>query len=221
MGPKQKRQPYTEATLNAAIAAVKVDKVSQWEAAKWFGIPRRTLQDAVRGVYQNHRMGPEGALTREEEKFFIENCLNFMHKIGCPREEEEILDDIAQMCAEKPVGHKYKDYKPGHSWFTKFQEQNKDLLSWHALSKVSLGHAGVTKKMIEGWFSEALRYIAYIPGGMEALSDLTHVFNMDESGFAMDAGTGHIKTVMGSMRGTAGAQAGTRHEGAGDSECSL
>ena len=59
-----------------------------------------------------------------------------------------------------------------------------------------MGHAGVMKKMIEGWFSEALRYIANIPGGMEALSDPRHVFNIDESGFAMDAGTGHIKTVM-------------------------
>ncbi len=196
MGPKPKRQAYTEATLNAAIAAVKVDKVSQWEAAKWFGIPRTTLQNAVGGVYQNHRMGPEGALTREEKKFFIENYLNFMHKIGCPREEEEVLDDIAQMRAEKPAGHKYKDYKPRHSWFMKFQQRNKDLLSWHALSKVSLGYAGVTKKMIEGWFSDVLRYITNIPGGMEALCDLTRVFNMDESGFAMDAGTGRIKTVM-------------------------
>ena len=59
-----------------------------------------------------------------------------------------------------------------------------------------MGHAGVTKKMIEGWFSEALRYIANIPGGMEALSDPRRVFNTDESGFAMDAGTGRIKTVM-------------------------
>ncbi len=100
------------------------------------------------------------------------------------------------MCAEKPAGHKYKDYKPGHSWFQKFQRRNKDLLSRHAPSKVSLGHAGVTKKMIEGWFLEVLRYIANIPGGMEALSDLRRVFNMDESGFAMDAGTGHIKMVM-------------------------
>ncbi len=124
MGPKPKknapRQAYSEATLTAAVRAVKVDKVPKRVAAKWFGIPRTTLRNAVGGVYQNHRMGPEGALTREEEKFFIENYLNFMHKIGCPR-EEEILEDIAQMCAEKPAGHKYKDYKPGHSWFQKFQ----------------------------------------------------------------------------------------------------
>ncbi len=46
-----------------------------------------------------------------------------------PKEEDEILADIADICAKKPVGNKYKNFVPMHSWFAKFCRRNKDILS--------------------------------------------------------------------------------------------
>ena len=71
MGPKPKKNPprqaYSEATLTAAVRAVKVDKVPKRVAAKWFGIPRTTLRNAVGGVYQAEDLLTEAEVETEED----------------------------------------------------------------------------------------------------------------------------------------------------------
>ena len=52
------------------------------------------------------------------------------------------------------------------------------------------------KEGIKAWFAEAANYISRVPGGAEALQDPKRIFNTDESGFVMDAGTGCVKTVL-------------------------
>ncbi len=132
---------------------------------------------------------------KEEETYFITNFLNCMHKIGMPKEDDEILTDIADICAKKPMGDKYKDFVPTHSWFPKFCMRNKDIFSTSA-KQISLGHASVTKEGIKAWFPEAANFISRVPGGAKALQDPKHIFNTDKSGFAMDVGTGCVKTAL-------------------------
>ncbi len=53
----------------------------------------------------------------------------------------------------------------------------------------------VSEVQIRQWFRKTQETIEAIPGGKEALGDPRRIWNMDESGFAMDAGTGKVRQV--------------------------
>ncbi len=82
----------------------------------------------------------------------------------------------------------------GHIWLNKFKKHHPEL-SLHALSKVSVGAAMVTKGQIWHWFTRMEETICNIPGGDAALSNPMHIFNFDMCGFTLYASTGLVHIV--------------------------
>ncbi len=131
MGPKRKEKSYMDTMLTVALKAMEEEGLLQQAAAKQFRIPKENNPaEHKAGRNDNHKKGPQGVLTKEEETFFITNYLKFPHKTGMPKEEDDILADIAEICVKNWVGDKYKDFVPMHSWLTKFCMWNKNILSW-------------------------------------------------------------------------------------------
>ena len=66
--------------LYAALKAIAEEGISQWAATKQFGIPKTMLQNAKKGLYETHKRGPQGVLTKEEETYFRRDIL--YHKLS-------------------------------------------------------------------------------------------------------------------------------------------
>ena len=70
---KKRRKLWSSAVMEAAMCAVPEEKVPCARAAKCFGVPRKSLENRIKGrVKHSVKPGPATTLTREEESALVE-----------------------------------------------------------------------------------------------------------------------------------------------------
>jgi hypothetical protein len=79
------------------------------------------------------------------------------------------------------------DGRPGRKWVKNFFDRNPSL-THRSASKMTVGMASVSENNIRRWHHMAKLEIEQVDGAATILADPRRIFNVDESGFPLDAG---------------------------------
>ena len=129
MAEKQPRKKWNEESMVAAMEAVETNKMSVTAAAAaTFDVPRKTLDDRVKGrVKHGTKPGPSTALTLEEENALV-SYLVYMANRGFPltRTMVKAFAWAIAKCSGND-GRFNQEYGPGEHWWANFRKRHPKL----------------------------------------------------------------------------------------------
>ena len=128
MAEKQPRKMWNEESMVAAMEAVETNKMSVTAAAATFNVPRKTLDDRVKGrVKHGTKPGPTTALTLEEENALV-SYLVYMANRGFPL-TRTMVKAFAWAIAKRSGndGRFNQEYGPGEHWWANFRKRHPKL----------------------------------------------------------------------------------------------
>lgn len=111
--------------LEEAVEAVKSNKMSGYEAAKHFKIPRTTIMDHVTGRrgLKSNSLGRPTVLPTEVE-VNLAYCLHVMEKNGFGLSRKEVIELVTVYIKTNNIKNPFKEGVPGHDWFINFATRN-------------------------------------------------------------------------------------------------
>ena len=74
---------YSDGQLAAAVSSVKQGRLSLSKASREYSVPKTTVNDHIKGRYNNSTHGPERMLSPDEENGLV-NYIKFMAAQGFP-----------------------------------------------------------------------------------------------------------------------------------------
>ncbi|GAB0086526.1 HTH psq-type domain-containing protein [Sergentomyia squamirostris] len=172
-----KKLLYTQEALKNALSSVR-NGVSVRKTSRNFGIPASTLFDKLSGKTQEEKYAGQTVLSIEEEKRFVE----WIHKraeMGFPVTKDELKDSVALYVKLRKTKNRFKNNRPGRTWLKNFLKRHPDVAK-RTPQNLSTRRAKVTKKDIDGWFSEVQKYLE--EAGLNDC-DPSRIFNCDETAF--------------------------------------
>lgn len=108
---------YTEQDLQNAYDEVKASRSSVRSASIKYGIPRKTLENKVKGkTPMVRKMAPPPVLSTKEEKYLVE-WIKKISRVGFPLVKDDILLTVQKILINCPRKNDFKDNKPGKKWF--------------------------------------------------------------------------------------------------------
>ena len=125
----------------------------------------------------------------------VVDYINLMSSIGYPLSKQQLLWEVKRILDADGRQTKFTENLPGNDWYRGFLKRHPEL-SERKPQGISTARAAITKEMVEGWFATANGYIAQQQGGTDALKDPRRVWNMDETAFPLDSGTGKVRPVL-------------------------
>ena len=175
---------WTEENMSRAISAVIQDGIAVRKAAELYNVPKSTLSDRITGrVLPGSKSGPATYLTTQEEKELV-TFLCRSAAIGYGRTRSEVIAIVERIISSRGV---YKKVSSG--WWESFVKRNPQIVlrSPAALSNV---------RAMASDRDSLDKYFDILEDAMEenGLADAPlQVFNMDETGLALDPKS--LKTI--------------------------
>ena len=108
--------------MKSAMAAVEDKSMTIYKAAATYGVPRKTLDDRLKGrVQHGSNPGPKTALTAAEEEA-LASYLVYMANRGYPL-TRTMVKAFARAIAKKSGkdNHFHSEYGPGEHWWSNFK----------------------------------------------------------------------------------------------------
>jgi hypothetical protein len=129
MAPKRvmkKRGIWTQEDPQKAVGAISTKKMSDYKAAKAFGIPRRTIRRCVKsGRVVKVKLGRRFALTFEQQEQFCSRIIR-LSEIGYPVTFKDLRLCVYNFCCKNNIKHQFSERKgiASHLWARKFLKEN-------------------------------------------------------------------------------------------------
>ncbi len=122
--PPKKRKLWKDDDMVKAMKAVKDDGVSLRSAAINFNVPRKTLEDRVKGKTQHGvKPGPKTVLTKEEEDSLV-SYLVYMSKCGFPLTRTMIKAYAWAISKRSGTSERFNQVLgPGDHWWRNFRKR--------------------------------------------------------------------------------------------------
>lgn len=174
---------YSVEVLRAAVADVKSNKKSIREASEFYGIPKSTIGDKVKGTHDKNS-GRQPVLNTDEEA-------NLAHGIstaatwGFPLVEY----DVSYLNRKGVQIYRFSDNLPGVDWVKKFLSRNRQL-SVRLAQNIKRSRASVNHATIQQYFDELKISLEGVPP--------ENIINYDETNFSDDPGRVKIVCKRGS-----------------------
>ena len=193
---KKNRKTYCVQQAKDALHQIQAG-MSVRKASMRYGVPRTTLQDLKKGLYDpDSRPGPSPFLTTTEEKLLCDWLIE-MSRRGIPVSQKCLLDSIQKILSDDGRDHPFAGNRPGRTWFNAFMKRHQQLAQRSAES-ICRSRGALTEKCIKGWFKDAEKFfkqraIEYV------LSDSQRQYNGDETGFLLDPKCGKVVAPRGQV----------------------
>ena len=124
---RMQKRKYDQDTLLQAVSAVKQGRLTVSKAAEEFSVPRKTVDNHVKGVYKKHAHGPERMITEEEETAIV-NYIKYMSRQGFPLTRAILRTYIISLCKSKESTSLFNLEKgPSDKWFQAFVKRHPEL----------------------------------------------------------------------------------------------
>lgn len=179
---------YSVERLNQALADIKSKKRSLREASEFYGIPKSTLGDKIKGIHDKNP-GRQPVLSADEEA-------NLAHGIstaaiwGFPLVEYDVRKVVQSYLNRKGIQIcRFPNNLPGADWVKKFLDRNREL-SVRLAQNIKRNRAQVTPATIQEYFDELKVSLEGVPP--------ENLINYDETNFSDDPGRVRIVCKRGS-----------------------
>ena len=208
MAEKQPRKMWNEESMVAAMEAVETNKMSVTAAAATFNVPRKTLDDRVKGrVKHGTKPGPSTALTLEEENALV-SYLVYMANRGFPltRTMVKAFAWAIAKCSEND-GRFNQEYGPGEHWWANFRKRHPKL-TLRKTDKLERSRAeALNPKVVEEYFK--LLETTLDENGLKNCP--RQIYNCDETFLPLDYSREKAVTLRGTKNVYCQAQGTTDH----------
>ncbi|CAI6374178.1 unnamed protein product [Macrosiphum euphorbiae] len=179
---------YSDEQLEKCLNEVKNKIKTQREAARAYGISRRTINYKLKDLH-NSKIGRPDIFSTNEEKSFVDHII-VMSNYGFPIDKTD-LRHIVKSYLDR-IGRKvsvFKNNLPGLSWTANFIKRHKNL-SIRLASNIKRTRAAIDKEILEN----------YILNLKETLSGVLpeNVYNYDETNLTDNPGQKKVLVKRGS-----------------------
>ncbi|CAH1364933.1 unnamed protein product [Tenebrio molitor] len=176
----KKRGNWTQDNLNKALEAIRKKEISDYKAAKEFGIPRRTLRRYLKSnSNQKAKLGRKFALT---EKQNAELCSRIVRlaEVGYPITTKILRLCVYKYCKENNIEHQFSDVKQiaSHKWVRKFLKENPTV----SIRKSQNLNPARAQKLNRYIVEDHFRKLQTVFEDNEIFGKPEKLFNMDEKG---------------------------------------
>ncbi|XP_072390016.1 uncharacterized protein [Diabrotica undecimpunctata] len=182
---------YSNASLQAALQAIRETGISVREASRRYGIPRATVHDKLTGKSpaEKKKTGPPPLLTVIGEKKIADWVINSA-KRGFPISKTDLMEAVAKIATDTVRLNSFPNGKPGVRWYKGFLKRHPEI-SQREAEGINRARASVTEESIRSWFTTLQKYLED-NGFQDILEDSSRIFNGDESGFSLCPKTGKV-----------------------------
>lgn len=179
---KRKGPEWSKSDLDKAVEEVKSGRLSGYQAAAQFRIPRSTIMSHVNGIrgQKSDNMGRPKAISAEYEQK-LANCLHVMEKNGFGLSRNEIFELVQTFVRVNKLDTPFTDDKPGQEWFKNFCSRHS--LSIKKPQSVELSR----KKATDPFIIQKYFDILFATINELGLENKPHrIWNIDETSFVSD-----------------------------------
>lgn len=186
MPTKYKRKPgssrgsWSEETLKEAIKRIVKGEIGINEAARYYGIPSRTLRRRrYTGFLEKYSLGRPTTLGKENEKRLVAH-IQRLEMAGFSPDRTAVRRLAYEFSERLGIKHSFNknSEKAGYDWFNGFMVRNPEL-SLRQAEGLSLSRAeGMTREVVDNYFDKLKK----IYNENDFYTKPGHVFNMDETG---------------------------------------
>ena len=170
-------------------------------AGKKYGIPESTLRHKKSGYHPvSKKMGPSTVLTVAEEQVLVAYIKGAQRRAH-PVTQKNILDAVGTILwTEREQGHQRQippsfGERPKKTWWRLFRGRHPEI-TFRTPETLTTSRKNISKDVILQWFADAQSYFFH-EGLIEALSDPSRNFNIDESGFSLSPQQGRVLAIRG------------------------
>ena len=117
------------------------DGLSVSAAARLCDVPRRTLDDRIKGRVEHGALpGPSTALSKEEEDFLV-NYLLYMAKRGFPLTRRMVMAFAWAIAIRNGNAGRFSDTGPGKHWWSNFKKRHSSVISLRKINNLDRNRA--------------------------------------------------------------------------------
>lgn len=125
--PKVKRKKWNDQDMLSAMNEVKEGKGTVSSVARKYQVPRRTLEDRIKGRVEHGKSpGPSTVLTKEEEDALV-SYLIYMAKQGFPLTPKMTTAFAWAIALKAGTADRFSENGPSKNWFTRFRKRHPQL----------------------------------------------------------------------------------------------
>ncbi|KAL0879425.1 hypothetical protein ABMA27_003176 [Loxostege sticticalis] len=172
---------WTRESLCQAVDAVR-SGLSGYEAAKTYGIPRKTIMDHVNGRrgQKSSTLGRPPVLSADTEKE-LANCLHVMERHGFGLSRKEVLQLVGQYVNQNKIETPFTDGIPGNDWFSNFMTRHN--LSIKKPQAVEIARKNAADPFI---IQEFYNILEKVVKELELENKPEKIYNLDETSYCSD-----------------------------------
>ena len=170
--------------MENAVKACK-EGTSVRKAAEKFHVPKSSLQDIISGKNKiGSRVGRKPVFKPHEEKELVE-WLKKMSRLGFGRTKKQVVETVQNILDKQgrtvPV---FKNNKPGDDWWKHFLRRNPEIRMKKPEKLERFRAKSCSEKGLRGWYDHYEKVLKEF-----GITSADQVYNCDESGFPLQAGT--------------------------------
>lgn len=172
---------YSQEDLEKCLDDVRSGIRSQRAAADYYGIPRSTIKNKLKGAHAK-TPGRQPVLTMNEEKSIVEH-VKLLCDFGFPITEYElrwVVKTYLDKTGRKVPEFRSNDNLPGYDWGRFFLQRNSDL-SPRLCANIKRDRAGIDEESIKKYFENLKKSVDGIPP--------SNIWNFDETNLSDDPGS--------------------------------
>lgn len=182
------RCQYDQHKLEAAVAAVRQKRMTYLMASSTFGVPKSTIENALKQKYGS--TGIKTVLSTEEEGELVQWIIYTANR-GFPVTRIQLADSVELFLKRENRETVFKNNRPGKDWIHRFIRRHVGDIATRMTENLSRSRAKLSELNIRNWFQEVNEYITG-ENVLHVVADPRRVFNIDESAFLLNPTRGKV-----------------------------
>lgn len=176
---KKKRGHWTESQLQAALAAIKSQKMSQRQASIKYSVPRRTLRNHLKSGSTQKITGRLPVLTKLQESDLCKRIMR-LAQIGMPLTPKIVRKQAYEFCKANSIPNPFNDSKSiaGKKWLRNYIKRNPAI----SLRRAQILNPARAQKLNKPIVQKHFEAIKVIYDELNISAHPERLYNMDEKG---------------------------------------
>ena len=165
-----------------AYNSVMKKEMSANQAAKYFGVSKKSLLRRVRGEIPVHAHVGRTCTLSPDQELELAECLKLLADWGWGFNKAEVKDLIQEFCTHHAMETPFTNNHPGRDWLDGFLRRHPSIAPRKTEQLSSARARAQDPEVVRAWFNLLDKELTQ--AGVKGLPE--QIFNVDESGFVTD-----------------------------------